>query len=177
MRFPTSGGGLRSALLPSVVVVLLCGVLPAAAQSGSWPRVHIDDARTAGAVRLALDGAARRLTRDRCLTLFAEFHDQRGLPLSSKLAELGPSAREYLELVLFQDGSEAKRCTEHTLAFTGPGHRVVYICSQTFVRLRNENMPLAEVIVIHEMLHTLGLGENPPSTHAITRRVLSQCAG
>jgi hypothetical protein len=28
---------------------------------------------------------------------------------------------------------------------------------------------------IHELLHTLGLGENPPPTQDITRRVLQQC--
>jgi len=30
-------------------------------------------------------------------------------------------------------------------------------------------------VFIHEMLHTLGLGENPPSTQEITGRVLLQC--
>jgi hypothetical protein len=28
---------------------------------------------------------------------------------------------------------------------------------------------------IHEMLHTLGLGENPPTTSEITRRVEMRC--
>jgi hypothetical protein len=30
-------------------------------------------------------------------------------------------------------------------------------------------------MVIHEMLHTLGLGENPPSTFEITERVKQRC--
>jgi hypothetical protein len=30
-------------------------------------------------------------------------------------------------------------------------------------------------MVIHEMLHTLGLGENPPSTFEITARVRDRC--
>jgi hypothetical protein len=34
---------------------------------------------------------------------------------------------------------------------------------------------LAEAMVIHEMLHTLGLGENPPSTFEITERVRQRC--
>ena len=33
----------------------------------------------------------------------------------------------------------------------------------------------AENMVIHEMLHTLGLGENPPSSREITRRVNDRC--
>jgi hypothetical protein len=30
-------------------------------------------------------------------------------------------------------------------------------------------------MVIHEMLHTLGLGENPPTTLEITERVRARC--
>jgi hypothetical protein len=33
----------------------------------------------------------------------------------------------------------------------------------------------AQAIVIHEALHTLGLGENPPSSAEITARVLASC--
>jgi hypothetical protein len=33
----------------------------------------------------------------------------------------------------------------------------------------------AEFIVIHELLHTLGLGENPPTPQDITRRVKARC--
>jgi hypothetical protein len=35
----------------------------------------------------------------------------------------------------------------------------------------------AELLVIHELLHTLGLGENPPSSVDITRVVTSRCGG
>jgi hypothetical protein len=31
--------------------------------------------------------------------------------------------------------------------------------------------------VLHEVLHTLGLGENPPASTAITHRILSLCDG
>jgi hypothetical protein len=30
-------------------------------------------------------------------------------------------------------------------------------------------------LIIHEMLHTLGLGENPPSSREITQRVTERC--
>jgi hypothetical protein len=32
-----------------------------------------------------------------------------------------------------------------------------------------------QMVVIHEVLHTLGLGENPPSSDQITRRVDLRC--
>jgi hypothetical protein len=35
----------------------------------------------------------------------------------------------------------------------------------------------AEIAVIHEALHTLGLGENPPDSREITRRVAERCGG
>jgi hypothetical protein len=35
--------------------------------------------------------------------------------------------------------------------------------------------PLAEAIIIHEALHTLGLREDPPSSREITRRVVKRC--
>jgi len=33
----------------------------------------------------------------------------------------------------------------------------------------------AEMILIHELLHTLGLGENPPTSLEITARVTERC--
>jgi hypothetical protein len=33
----------------------------------------------------------------------------------------------------------------------------------------------AEVCLIHDMLHTLGLGENPPTSSEITQRVKRRC--
>jgi hypothetical protein len=35
----------------------------------------------------------------------------------------------------------------------------------------------AEALLIHEMLHSLGLGENPPTSHQITARVRARCDG
>lgn len=34
----------------------------------------------------------------------------------------------------------------------------------------------AELVVLHEALHTLGLGENPPGSLEITQRVGDRCA-
>lgn len=38
-----------------------------------------------------------------------------------------------------------------------------------------ESSSHAEAIVIHEMLHSLGLGENPPTSDYITSRVMERC--
>jgi hypothetical protein len=35
--------------------------------------------------------------------------------------------------------------------------------------------PRARAMLIHEMLHTLGLGENPPTTFEVTDQVRRRC--
>ena len=126
----------------------------------------------------ALDGASRRLESARCQTVFADFRDERGRPLQERLAELGMSGQSYLELVVFYDGTGQATCRrDGVLAFTGQGHRVVYLCRERFEReLRAGESRFAEIVLIHEMLHTLGLGENPPSSQAITNHVLRRCS-
>jgi hypothetical protein len=34
---------------------------------------------------------------------------------------------------------------------------------------------LTAALIIHEELHSLGLGENPPSSQAITAQVIARC--
>ncbi len=144
---------------------------------GAWTRVYIAPAFRP-TLRGALDGAARRLQSPRCQAVFADFHDERGRPLHERLADLGVSGPSYLELVVFYDGTGKGACVrDGVLAFTGQGHRVVYVCRERFEReWRAGESRFAEIVLIHEMLHTLGLGENPPSSQAITNHVLRRCS-
>ena len=41
--------------------------------------------------------------------------------------------------------------------------------------MARRNRAWAVATLIHEALHTLGLGENPPSSTEITERVLRRC--
>ena len=54
---------------------------------------------------------------------------------------------------------------------------MVFVCGDQFVRGWRVDRWHAEVVVIHEALHTLGLGENPPSSRDITARVRERCGG
>jgi hypothetical protein len=67
--------------------------------------------------------------------------------------------------------------TGATLAATAPGSRVVFVCPAAFVRRTRSDSERAQATLIHEMLHTLGLGEDPPTSSEITQRVLFRCAG
>lgn len=163
-----------------VCCLALASASPAFSEARSeavWPRVYIDDPGTAGVVRRALAGAARRLSEGRCQEVFSDFLDEQGRPLHARLQELEQTVVGYLPLVVFLDGSEMRQChTRQTLAFTSQGYRTVYICGRRFERAWLRSPIKAEVVLIHEALHTLGLGENPPTSLAITHQVRRRCS-
>lgn len=55
--------------------------------------------------------------------------------------------------------------------------RVIYVCGTRFAERFARKTEGGEILLIHELLHTLGLGENPPTTEEITRQVRARCAG
>jgi hypothetical protein len=61
------------------------------------------------------------------------------------------------------------------VAFTTPGGRVVRVCIDELKRTWQQDPEHTVASFIHEMLHTLGLDENPPSSAEITRRVVAGC--
>ena len=141
-----------------------------------WPNIHVEDAYTRDAATSALKGASRWLARPKCQTLFLEFKDERNLPLTAKLRELDTDPEGYLRMVLFLDGAQSATCRRHgVLAFTAQGSRVVYLCGRDFERAWRRDVAEVQATVIHELLHSLGLGENPPSPRAITHRIQQLC--
>jgi hypothetical protein len=90
------------------------------------------------------------------------------------------SAGDYLvNQVWFVSGDDSTICRRERSvpAFTVPGHHVVRICSTQFAELSTRLPVAAELVLIHEMLHTLGLGETPPSSREITQQVTMRCGG
>jgi hypothetical protein len=138
--------------------------------------IHIADTNTAAALQHVLDGAWKRLGGKRCQALFSEFTDGSGRPLQAVLDGLGHSAQSYLGLIIFYDGASEPWCSRNwTLALTTPGGRAVRVCPAQLRKKAERNDPEAEAVLIHEALHTLGLGENPPSSWEITKRVRELC--
>ncbi len=126
------------------------------------------------AVVKALGGAARALARPECQMLLDEFADGSGRPLRTALQASGLTASEYLAGVFFYD-SPPPLCGGSALAMTKPGNRAVLVCGSRFVRQAERSARYAEAVLIHEALHSLGLGENPPSSDFITERIRVQC--
>ncbi len=141
-----------------------------------WPNIHVEDVYTRDAATRALEGASRWLARPKCQTLFLEFKDERNLPLTARLGELDTDPEGYLRMVLFLDGAQSATCGRHgVLAFTAQGSRVVYLCGRDFERASRRDVAEVQATVIHELLHSLGLGENPPPARAITHRIQQLC--
>jgi len=125
-------------------------------------------------VRAALNGARRRLQQASCQRILGEFSDPDGQTLGDRLAVSGITAEERLAQILFYDGRERDCDRSHVLALTAPGSRVVLICPQ-FVRRYPADPGYGQAIILHEVLHSIGLAENPPSSSEITRRVIDRC--
>jgi hypothetical protein len=169
----------RTKAVPTLAAAALAGLASVATAPAApvSPHVRVRGPMTAGAVDRALAGAQRRLERPACQRLFAEFQDGTGRPLREALDGKGLSGPEHLASLLFYDGAAQAPCAlDRTLAFTVPGSTVVFVCPTQFVRESRRDPFLAEAALIHEGLHSLGLRENPPTSAAITSRVINHCA-
>lgn len=142
---------------------------------GGWPRLHLPDPIGRQAARKALDMAWERLAQTDCAGVPAAFTDRAGHPLDERLRVIAVDLPTYLTMLVFIDGSRDAPCVTGVFAFTAPGSRVVRLCVDELKRAWLQDPEHTVASFIHEMLHTLGLGENPPSSAEITRRVLAGC--
>jgi hypothetical protein len=109
----------------------------------------------AAAIRQTVESARSRLHEPSCQSLLEEFKAKDGLNLQAHLAASGKTLDGHLSELHFFDASELPACrSSRAYAFTRPG---------------------LGAVVIHELLHTIGLGENPPSPEYITARVQDRC--
>jgi hypothetical protein len=139
-------------------------------------RVRVPDA--AGmAVRRALLAARQRIGGARCREVLSEFRsDGPNRPLDEVLVLLGRTPEQHLDSLTFEDGSQRAPCASPgILAFTHVGSHTIHVCASQFKSATRNDPAYAEMILIHEMLHTLGLGENPPTSLDITARVTERC--
>jgi peptidoglycan hydrolase-like protein with peptidoglycan-binding domain len=133
----------------------------------------------ASAVERARVGATKRLESDECRKVLTDFTDAQGRTLQQNLEEWGASPAEYVGLIPFVDGSSQASCRKtKTALVASPGVRRVFVC-RTFADVQLRQPGIAESMVIHEILHTLGLGEAPqrgaPTSIEITQRVEARC--
>jgi hypothetical protein len=136
------------------------------------------DSDTRFAVQGAVDGAAARLAHSTCQEVLADFADETAQDLRTRLRATGKSPADAFAALRVVDSGRTPQCSSGTtLAFTTIGSRVIHLCGVPFMKRSLRNRSAAEMILIHEFLHTLGLGENPPTSDAITAQVTLRCGG
>jgi hypothetical protein len=136
----------------------------------------------AAALERARVGAAKRLLDPACQKVLTDFSDAHGRTLRENLRDRGLSVADYLQTISFVDGSATRSCKQtFVLMVASRGVPSVSVCrgdGRAMSRLAQtgfRNPWLVESILIHEMLHTLGLGENPPTSQHITWQVQQRC--
>ncbi len=156
--------------------VLTAAVVAAAPATSSEGARHASlTRRDAAAVERAREGAARRLEDAGCRRVFTDFHDAQGRTIERNLEKWEMDPAEYLRILPFVDGFGETLCSrEKVMLVSTPNVPRVMVCPG-FAKVQRDEPGAAESLVIHEVLHTLGLGENPPASIEITRRVEARC--
>ena len=179
LRLHRTAGLARAVLLGAWMVT--SQVIPASAQplvvnghEGAMPDLsRIADGELTASIIRAVRGAARQLATDRCQQILDDFSDASGQSLRLVVASLAVDPPAAFSRVIFRDGREHALCHPGAVsAFTGAGSRVVFVCAREFLDLGRDH---AERVVLHELLHTLGLDERPPSSAEIDRAVAHRC--
>ena len=178
-------GHLRLAVVPAVFLlagsaVTVAQPIPSAVlRERLASNVRLSNTFRAAAVRKAVLGAFDSLGNEKCRGIFSDYRDASGHTLQEKLDALGETGQSYLSLVFFYEESELPGCRsskgQDMSAATTPGSRAVFICRSNFSEGRRPKPFYPEAVIIHETLHSLGLGENPPTSDEITWRVFSRC--
>ena len=136
-------------------------VMGAASGHGDEGPMHVLLAgRARSVVVAAIAGALQRLDAPSCQRVLTDFADERGRSLADSLLATGLPLRIYASRLYAVEGDNERACAnEPVLAFTAPGSHVIHVCSVHFEAISG-GMLSAQMTIIHELLHTLGLGEN-----------------
>ena len=167
-RFPVVLGIVTALLGPGTIL---------ADATRPHPRVRFAMLRERSLVVRAIDGAKQRLIHPKCQQVFTDFLDRNGNRLLANLIATGKTPAEYLDEMWFVDGTDTRICQrgDPIAAYTSAGSRVVFVCATKFRSPDLLAASDAEVLIIHELLHSLGLGENPPTSSQISSQVMRRC--
>jgi hypothetical protein len=128
------------------------------------------------AVTRAFAFALERLGRESCRKVFSEFYDADGRSLTENLEALNLTAGKQLTSIRVAEGAHERPCADPgVVAYTHPRAATIFVCGHRFVSLSRLDPRLAAALILHEQLHCLGLGENPPESREITASVLRCC--
>jgi hypothetical protein len=165
----------RPAASTAVIAARRHDASKAKAAGPPFPTISLHDPAAVLPLRMAVEAARRKLGEFECQRLLDDFRDGQGHSLRENLAALGLGPAEYLSVLAYHDGGDLPngRCRwTGAAAITHTGDRIVYLCAASF---RAQTPDARANTLIHEMLHSLGLGENPPSSGEINGQVRRRC--
>jgi len=153
------------------------GSLAAPAPTAASAAVYAAAGTERFAIERAIAGAVQRLDKAECQRILTDFTDPSRRTLAENLAELGKTPAEFMNELFWVDDRDTLCCQRRcALAFTAPGQRVIRVCGRRFAQVSLSRPIYGEAVFIHEMLHALGLGENPPRSSDITRQIIARCS-
>jgi hypothetical protein len=118
--------------------------------------------------------AAERLGTDGCRAILQALPDFTGRPAARRLEAAERSASSHFARLVFVEAVDGP-CRDGTVAaWTTPGDPRVRVCPRTFAAVAAQDRGQAAAILIHEALHTLGVGEDA-AKEPLTRYVRRRC--
>ena len=180
MRIERDGAAPKLSVVAVILLAGLAGSPAVAVEVAAAPatvRNRVECPMTRAALERAAQGALRRLQDPECQQVFADFRDAEGRLLREKLEALGQTGASYLKgRMWFVEAFGSRACqSSETIAVTRPGSAVVFVCARQFRERGVQDPAWVEAVLIHEELHSLGLGENPPSSLEINERIARRC--
>jgi hypothetical protein len=162
----------RPLRIAAAAAALLAVNIPAMGQEAVRPL----PLRVRGSVERSVALALQTLKDDTCQALYSDFEDNEGHTLQENLELLGLTAAQHLKALRWVDGTGHPLCRNPSIFFVAHvGDVFVRVCPRQFSAFATRQPTKAAGIIMHEQLHTLGLGENPPSSEAISRQVFYRC--
>ena len=161
-------------LAAATALVCTLTAIPCSAEGPARGVVALSDPSVRFAFHKAYAVAARRLEDAACREVLFDFGEGTGRMLSERLRIAG-SAAAFLGTLSFAERDESPSCRGGAYAHTYPGVALVFLCGQRFKEATKQDAGFGATILIHEMLHSLGLGEGPPSSREITAAVKRRC--
>lgn len=177
-RGPSASCRILEALFTAAIVSGTAGAPRAARAAPDGEDVPLAvDAGLGPSFRSVVAEAADRLGREPCRLLLREFVSRAtGRPLAESLDATGLAPAQYVRSIRFRSGRGLSPCgAPGMLAYTSPGSRAVVVCPGPLAGFRTGEGTSTVVVVLHEALHSLGLGEDPPSSREITAAVRGRC--
>jgi hypothetical protein len=179
MRIERDGAAPTLAAL-AVLLGSLTGASAIAGDAAAAPasiRNRVGCPMTRAALDRAATGALRRLESPGCQQVFSDFKDAQDRVLREKLEALGETGASYLRSRMwFVEASGSRACqSSETVAVTKVGSAVVFVCARQLRERVFSDPAWVEAALIHEELHSLGVGENPPSSLEIQERIARRC--